>query len=94
MKTTILFRLILIYSVNSSASSSICKTDIYYANGILTKDYQAKYNAEQIIEPAIKKMYTPLEYSERIGKVGYAYNETYGAILLVPKFYLGMSNSQ
>ncbi len=32
-----------------------CKTDVYFGNGILTTDDDARSNAEDILEPAIRK---------------------------------------
>ena len=57
-----------------------CKTDIYFANGILTVEEDARSNAMDVLEPAIRKeLYTSeIEMYKDIGKVDYAYNQTVG----------------
>ncbi len=56
------------------------QTDIYFANGILTEDKDAKYNAEEVLAPAIENnLYqNEDEMKKYIGKVDYAYNSTHG----------------
>ncbi|MCK5775432.1 MAG: hypothetical protein KAH25_04615, partial [Bacteroidales bacterium] len=54
------------------------KTDVYFANGILTDRQTAKKNAENILKPGIIDKYGIDYYNKHIGKVGYAYNETNG----------------
>ena len=59
------------------------KTDVYFGNGILTKEKTAIYNAG-ILEKAIKhKFYNgkTSEMKKHIGKVDYAYNRTDGQIV-------------
>ena len=59
------------------------KTDVYFGNGIVTKEKTAIYNAG-ILEEAIKhKFYNgkTSEMKKHIGKVDYAYNRTDGAII-------------
>ncbi len=82
MKKIILF-LMFIISFGFSAIDE-CKTDVYYANGILTTRYQAKKNAEKILEPALRNdIYSndEDEMYKHIGEVGYSYNQTNGMIL-------------
>lgn len=58
-----------------------CITDVYFANGILTKRQVAKDNAEEVLKPAIlEDVYggNIEEFNKHIGKVDYAYNETNG----------------
>lgn len=54
MKKIILLILIWLYPVLGFAIFDETKTDIYFANGILTEEKDAKYNAEEILEPSIK----------------------------------------
>jgi hypothetical protein len=55
-----------------------CKTDVYFANGILTDEDTAIYNALQVLKPAIQSLYgTEAEMKKYIGRVWYAYNETF-----------------
>ena len=72
--------LLLILSV-SFAFSAIdeYKIDVYFGNGILTTKKDAKFNAEVILKPEIISLYPTLEdFKKHIGKVSYAYNETFG----------------
>ncbi len=60
------------------------KTDVYFGNGILTTDDDARSNAEDVLEPAIRKdIYggNEDEMYKHIGKVDYAYNRTEGFIV-------------
>ncbi|MBL0722004.1 MAG: DUF1566 domain-containing protein, partial [Sulfurovum sp.] len=79
MKKIILLILIWLYPVLGFSIFDESKTDIYFANGILTKETDAKYNTEEILKPAIKYIYNGdiKEYKKHIGKVGYSYNSTY-----------------
>ena len=53
------------------------KTDVYFGNGILTKEKDAKFNAEVILKPAIIEKFGLDYYQKHIGKVDYAYNSTH-----------------
>lgn len=74
----LLFLLTLLYPILSFGNTNDCKTDVYFANGILTKRYAAKYDAEVILAPAIKNMLGTDKFNKQIGKVAYSYNETNG----------------
>ena len=52
-----------------------CKTDVYFANGILTEDWQAKDYAI-LLEEEITSMLGKEAFTQKIGKVSYAYNST------------------
>jgi len=53
-----------------------CKTDVYFGNGILTKEKSAIRNAG-ILEDAIIEKFDPDYYRKHIGEVSYAYNSTW-----------------
>jgi len=74
--------LLLIVLISSFAFSAIdeCKIDVYYANGILTKEWQAQKNSE-LLEDAIKTKFDIDYFKKHIGEVGYSYNQTNGMIL-------------
>lgn len=55
-----------------------CKTDVYFANGILTEDEDAEKNAK-LLDVKIKNKLGK-NYNKQIGKVAYAYNSTHGNI--------------
>ena len=74
MKKIVLL-LILISTLVFSAINE-CKTDIYFGNGILTKEKDAIKNAG-ILRKAIKKKFGLDYYNKHIGKVDYAYNSTH-----------------
>jgi len=56
------------------------KTDVYFGNGILTKKWQAKKNATEVLKPAIIEKFGLNYFQTKIGKVDYAYNRTIGDI--------------
>jgi hypothetical protein len=56
-----------------------CKTDVYFGNGILTKEEDAEKNAG-LLEEAIIKKFGIDHYNQYIGKVDYAYNRTNGGL--------------
>lgn len=72
---------ILLYFVllSSIAFSTIneYKTDVYFANGIFTKDEDAKKNSE-LLEYQIKIKFGIVYFNKNIGEVGYSYNQTEG----------------
>ena len=74
--------LLLLTILSSFAFSAIdeCKTDVYFANGILTKQRIAIRNAG-ILEKAIKQRLGIDYYNKNIGKVDYAYNRSNGTII-------------
>jgi hypothetical protein len=55
------------------------KTDVYFGNGILTKQRTAIDNSELLRKSIMKKFGLPY-FNKKIGKVDYAYNSTDGAI--------------
>ena len=75
MRKIFLF-LILISSFAFSAIDE-CRTDIYFANGILTSPDASKSNTELLRNAIIKKFGLDY-YNKDIGKVDYAYNRTIG----------------
>ncbi len=72
---------ILFIFVSSFVFSAIddCKTDVYFGNGILTEDPDAKDNA-YLLEESIKYKFGFPYFKKHIGKVDYAYNSTDGEI--------------
>ncbi len=53
------------------------KTDVYFGNGILTEKKDARDNADLLRTSIIEKF--GLDYfQKKIGKVDYAYNDTFG----------------
>ena len=64
-------------SVFAFSAVDECKTDVYFANGILTKEGDAEDNAK-LLEKAIIKKFGLDYYYKDIGKVDYAYNQTVG----------------
>ena len=68
--------------VSSFVFSAIddCKTDVYFGNGILTEDSDAKDNA-YLLEESIKQKFGLPYFNKKIGKVDYAYNETHEMVL-------------
>ena len=62
----------------SFAAISDCKTDLYFCNGILTKQQTSIANAG-ILEDAIIVKYGIKYFKKHIGKVDYAYNSTHGS---------------
>ena len=87
MKKLLLLFLVLLFPIVSFSAIDECKTDIYYANGITTKDTDAQYVAERILEPTILKEKfndDEVEMKKHIGEIGYSYNQTNGF------FYDGM----
>ena len=78
-----IFLLLILLSSILFAEIDEYKTDVYFANGILTEREDAKNNAEKVLEPAIRKeLYNNNENEmyNHIGKVFYAYNSTHGFI--------------
>ncbi len=53
-----------------------CKTDVYFGNGILTKEKDAIDNA-LLLRETIKQKFGLDYYNKHIGKVDYAYNSTW-----------------
>ena len=65
-----------------------CKSDVYFGNGILTKERSAEESAEdnaRLLEDAIIEKFALDYYRKHIGKVDYAYNRTDGAVIYVIK---------
>jgi len=72
---------LLLIFLNSFIFSAIdeSKIDVYFGNGILTKEKSAKDNAK-LLENSIKQKFGLDYYHKHIGKVDYAYNHTEGQI--------------
>ena len=63
-----------------SAEVNECKSDVYFGNGILTTDKEAEDIALNTLSPAIQSLYgSEEEMKKHIGKVDYAYNNTFEA---------------
>ncbi len=73
-------KIILLLILFSSFALSIVdesKIDVYFGNGILIKEKDAKFNAEVVLKPEIISLYPTLkDFKKHIGKVDYAYNQT------------------
>lgn len=72
-------KIILLLALFSSFAFSIVnesKVDVYFGNGILTKEGDAEDNAK-LLEESIKQKYGLTYYKKHIGKVDYAYNSTW-----------------
>jgi len=54
------------------------KVDVFFANGILTRDEDAFLNAQSVLKPAIIDKVGIEYFNQYIEDVGYAYNNTYG----------------
>jgi len=78
MKKILLFLFVFV-SIAFSAIDE-CKVDVYFGNGILTKEGSAEDNA-RLLEDAIIEKFGLDYYRKHIGKVDYAYNRTDGAIV-------------
>ena len=77
MKKLLLIFVLLFNPLIAFAEINECKTDVYFANGILTKQQSAIDNA-LLLEDAIKQKFGIAYYTQKIGKVDYAYNQTQG----------------
>ncbi len=73
-----IFLLLILVSSFVFATIDEYKTDIYFGNGILTSPRQAFDNAENVLKPALIETLGLKAFQERIGKVDYAYNDTFG----------------
>jgi hypothetical protein len=49
----------------SFSAIDACKTDVYYGNGILTKDEDAYAIVADVLEPSIQKLYTSEEEKKK-----------------------------
>ena len=80
MNKYILLFIVFLYPFSVSANVDESKIDIYFANGIMTKEETARYNALSLLKPAIENEIfgTEQELQKHIGKVDYAYNSTHG----------------
>ncbi len=76
-----LFLLFIFLSSFPFSAIDECKTDVYFGNGILTKQQIAIRNAG-ILRKAIKQRLGIDYYNQSIGKVDYAYNRSNGTIKL------------
>ncbi len=77
MKYFFLFLLVYAFSFTCYANIDERKTDIYFANGILTSPSQAEYNTFTVLQSSVMDLYVnEREYRKHVGKVWYAYNQT------------------
>ena len=78
MKKLFLLLIILVFPNVLFSSVDECKTDVYFANGILTTPRQASDNAILLDETIKQNIYVGnlQKYNKQIGKVDYAYNST------------------
>lgn len=81
MKKLLLVFLLILSPLLLLAEINECKTDVYWANGILTKQRTAIDNAG-ILEKAIIDKYDTTYYTKKIGEVFYAYNQTSENLLI------------
>ncbi len=72
-----LFLLLIFLSSFVFSAIDECKTDVYFGNGILTKQQSAIDNAG-LLEEAIKLKFGIDYYNKNIGKVSYAYISVFG----------------
>jgi len=79
MKKLILCLFIWIYPIISHATINERKIDVYFANGILTKQRTANDNAK-LLRISIVDKFGIDYYNKQIGKVGYVYNNTNGIL--------------
>jgi hypothetical protein len=82
MKKLIFLLLLWLYPITGFSAIDEWKTDVYFANGILTKEEDARANALDVLYPAIEEdIYgTEVEMKKHIGRVWYAYNRTIGEV--------------
>ena len=83
----VILLLLLFVSLAFSAIDE-CKTDVYFGNGILTKERSAEGSAEdnaRLLKDAILEKFALDYYKKYICKVDYAYNRTDGAVIYVIK---------
>ncbi len=74
-----IFLILLLFVSLAFSAIDECKTDVYFGNGILTEEKDARLNALKILSPALEEdIYgTETEMKKHIGKVDYAYNSTH-----------------
>ena len=89
----IILLLVFLVSFVFSAMIDECKTDVYFANGIMTEDLQAADNAG-LLDLAIFEKMGLYYYIKHIGEVGYSCNQTNGFILDGIETYLQKLNIQ
>ena len=77
-----IFLILLLFVSFAFSTIDEYKTDVYFGNGILTEEKDARSNALKILSPAIEEdIYgTEAEMRKYIGKVDYTYNRTEGPI--------------
>ena len=68
-----IFLLLIVFVSIAFSAIDECKTDVYFGNGILTKEKDAKFNAEVVLKSAIIQKFSLDYYNKHIGKVDYAY---------------------
>ena len=72
-----IFLLLLLLASSAFSAIDERKTDVYFANGILTSPDASKANTILLRDSIIEK-YNLDYYNRKIGKVDYAYNSTHG----------------
>ena len=77
MKNLLLIFVLFLNPFVLTAAIDECKTDVYFANGILTKE-EIAYDNSFLLRKNIIKMLGQEAFTQKIGKVTYAYNETHG----------------
>ena len=77
----LLLLLLILSPLTSTASIDESKTDVYFANGVDTEEWQAWFISDDILQPTIKKeIYNndTTKMDQQIGKFDLLYNETHG----------------
>jgi formylmethanofuran dehydrogenase subunit E-like metal-binding protein len=77
MKSLLLLFFLLLYPSTSFAEIDERKTDVYFANGISTKERTAIDYSDLLKKTMIDKFGMDY-YNQHINKVSYAYNSTHG----------------
>jgi len=72
-----LFLLFIFLSTFAFSAIDECKTDVYFGNGILTKQRTA-IDSSELLRKSIMKKFGLAYYNKHIGKADYAYNSTLG----------------
>jgi hypothetical protein len=75
MKNSLLVFLLFLNPLIAFADINECKTDVYFANGILTEDKDAEKRSK-LLRTSIIEMLGEEAFTQKIGKVNYVYNST------------------
>ncbi len=81
MKNIIILLILVLFPVVGFSSIDEYKTDVYFANGIQTEDWEARKNARDVLKPAIIDKFGIEYYNNYIEKIDYSYNHTNGLVL-------------